>query len=47
MITQILLLLSSHVPEVIAAELVGAGNVDGQVPVATNVGILDEEVTAT
>jgi hypothetical protein len=39
--------VAAYVPEVVAAELVGAGNVDEQMPVATNVGILDEEVSAT
>ena len=39
--------VAAHVPEVVAAELVGAGNVDDQMPVTTNVGILDEEVSAT
>ena len=35
------------VPAVVAAELVGAGNVDDKVLVSTNVGILDEEVSTT
>ena len=35
------------VPTVVAAELVGAGNVDDQMPVTTKVDILDEEVAAT
>jgi hypothetical protein len=39
--------VAAHVPEVVAAELVGAGNVDDQMPIGTNVGILDEEVSAT
>ena len=37
----------AHVREVVAAELLGAGNVDDKMPIATNVGILDEEVAAT
>ena len=32
----------AHVPEVGAAELVGAGNFDDQMPIATDVSILDE-----
>ena len=39
--------VAANVPEVVAVELVGAGNVDDQMPVTTNVGILDEEVSAT
>ena len=34
--------VEAHVPEVVAAELVGAGNVDDQMPIATNAGILEE-----
>ena len=34
--------VAANVPAVVAAELVGAGNVDDQMPVTTNVGILDE-----
>jgi hypothetical protein len=34
--------VAANVPEVVAAELVGAGNVDDHIPVTTNVGILDE-----
>ena len=34
--------VAAHVPEVVAAELVGAGDVDDQMPIATNGGILDE-----
>ena len=36
-----------RVPAVVAAELVGAGNVNDQMPVTTKVDILDEEVAAT
>jgi hypothetical protein len=39
--------VAANVPAVVAAELVGAGNVDDQMPVTTKVGILDEEVSAT
>ena len=31
----------------VATELVGAGNVDDQMPVTADVGILDEQVSAT
>ena len=34
--------VAAHVPEVVAAELLGAGNIYYHMPVATNVGILDE-----
>ena len=34
--------VAAHVPEVVAADLMGAGNVDDQMPITTNVGILDE-----
>ena len=39
--------VAANVPAVVAAELVGAGNVDDQMPVTTHVGILEEEVSAT
>jgi hypothetical protein len=38
---------SCHVCEVVAAELVGAGNVNDQMPTVTKVGVLDEQITAT
>ena len=34
--------VAAHVPELVAAELVGAVDVDDLMPMATNVGILDE-----
>lgn len=39
--------VAANVPAVVAAELVGAGNVDDQMPVTTYFGILDEEISAT
>ena len=39
--------VADKVPAVVAAELVGAGNVNDQMPVTTKVDILDEEVAAT
>ena len=38
--------VAANVPAVVAAELVGAGNVDDQMPVTTKVDILAEEVAA-
>ena len=38
--------VAAHAREVFAAELVGAGNVYGQMPIVTNVGVLDEQVAA-
>ena len=36
------LAIAAHVPEVVATGLVGAGNFDDQMPIATDVSILDE-----